>query len=100
VRKTPHPLLKAIGKHIRAARKTKGWSQEHLAAEAGIDRSYMSGIERPLTKNFPDQDVWSCGIARTDWRSRLSVDEDLLFAWYWAALKRLKAHFDPLLPPP
>ena len=46
MRKTPHPLLKAIGKHIRAARKAKGWSQEHLAAEAGIDRSYMSGIER------------------------------------------------------
>lgn len=24
----------------------KGWSQERLADEAGIDRSYMSGIER------------------------------------------------------
>ena len=24
----------------------KGWSQEHLAAEAEIDRSYVSAIER------------------------------------------------------
>jgi len=24
----------------------RGWSQERLADEAGVDRSYMSGIER------------------------------------------------------
>jgi transcriptional regulator with XRE-family HTH domain len=46
VPKTPHPLLKAIGRQIRAARTARGWSQEVLAAEAGVDRSYMSGIER------------------------------------------------------
>lgn len=44
--KAPPLLLKAVGRQIRAARTAKGWSQEHLAAEAGIDRSYMSGIER------------------------------------------------------
>jgi transcriptional regulator with XRE-family HTH domain len=46
VPKTPPPLLKEIGRQIRTVRKAKGWSQEQLAAEAGIDRSYMSGIER------------------------------------------------------
>jgi len=48
VPKTPHPLLKAIGRQIRAARTARGWSQEVLADEAGIDRSYMSGIERGI----------------------------------------------------
>ena len=31
---------------IRKARLELGWSQEQLAAEAGLDRSYMGGIER------------------------------------------------------
>ena len=46
MRKTPHPLLQSIGRQIRRTRTARGWSQEVLAAEAGIDRSYMSGIER------------------------------------------------------
>ena len=31
---------------MRQTREERGWSQEHLADEAGVDRSYMSGIER------------------------------------------------------
>jgi transcriptional regulator with XRE-family HTH domain len=31
---------------VRQTREERGWSQEHLADEAGVDRSYMSGIER------------------------------------------------------
>ncbi len=31
---------------MRQTRQERGWSQEHLADEAAIDRSYMSGIER------------------------------------------------------
>ena len=31
---------------IRKARLELGWNQEQLAAEAGLDRSYMGGIER------------------------------------------------------
>jgi transcriptional regulator with XRE-family HTH domain len=38
--------LRAIGTRIRRAREGRGWSQETLAAEAGLDRSYMSGVER------------------------------------------------------
>lgn len=42
----PKPLLRAVGLRIREVRERRGWSQETLAAEAGLDRSYMSGVER------------------------------------------------------
>lgn len=41
-----HSELAAFGKAVRAARLEIGLSQEALADEAGIDRSYMGGIER------------------------------------------------------
>jgi transcriptional regulator with XRE-family HTH domain len=31
---------------VRQERIRRGWSQEALAAEAGVDRAYMSGVER------------------------------------------------------
>jgi transcriptional regulator with XRE-family HTH domain len=37
---------KIVGRNIRAARKELGWSQEDLAFETDIDRTYISGIER------------------------------------------------------
>ena len=36
----------ALGKRIRALRKGRGWSQEHLADEANMHRTYMWGIEQ------------------------------------------------------
>lgn len=41
-----HPELRALGKAIRRTRVDKGLSQEALAMEAGIDRSYLGGVER------------------------------------------------------
>ena len=38
--------LIALGKAIRVFRQGSGLSQEALANEIGIDRSYMGGIER------------------------------------------------------
>jgi transcriptional regulator with XRE-family HTH domain len=38
--------LVELGKQIRDIRTTKKLSQEELAFKAGIDRSYMGGIER------------------------------------------------------
>jgi hypothetical protein len=35
-----------LGERIRDARKAKGWTQEDLAYEAEIDRSYIGGVER------------------------------------------------------
>lgn len=40
------PTLVALGDAIRRTRATKQLSQEALADLAGIDRSYMGGIER------------------------------------------------------
>jgi len=39
-------LRLAFGRAVRAQRVTRGWSQERLAAEAGLDRTYISGLER------------------------------------------------------
>jgi len=40
------PSLIALGEAVRSARLARGISQEDLAARAGLDRSYMSSIER------------------------------------------------------
>lgn len=40
------PALTALGEAVRSARLARGISQEDLAARAGLDRSYMSSIER------------------------------------------------------
>ncbi len=36
----------SFGARVRVLRTTKGWSQERLAAEAKLDRTYIGGIER------------------------------------------------------
>lgn len=43
MKRTP---LEELGIRIRARRKELGWTQEELAANAGLDRSYVGGIER------------------------------------------------------
>lgn len=37
---------KQFGKRLAALRKARGWSQEALALESGIARSYLGGVER------------------------------------------------------
>jgi len=39
-------ICKQVGKKIRHLREQKGWSQEQLAFEAELHRTYISGIER------------------------------------------------------
>lgn len=34
--------------NMKRLRKERGWSQEALADEAGLDRTYISGIERKV----------------------------------------------------
>ena len=41
-----HPTLVAVGHAIRRARRERGVSQERLALDTQIDRSYMGAIER------------------------------------------------------
>ena len=40
--------LIAFGKRVKELRKAKGWNQEELAFKAGLDRTYVSGIERGI----------------------------------------------------
>lgn len=39
------PLL-LFGRHLAEIRRAKGWSQEKLALESGLARSYLGGVER------------------------------------------------------
>jgi transcriptional regulator with XRE-family HTH domain len=44
-KKADDPRVK-FGRHLAVCRKAKGWSQEKLALESGIARSYLGGVER------------------------------------------------------
>lgn len=44
--KEKHLALLKLGQQIQKLRKAQGFSQESFAAEAGLDRTYMGGIER------------------------------------------------------
>ena len=39
-------ILKRFGKRVRELRKSQDYSQESFAAECGLDRTYLGGIER------------------------------------------------------
>lgn len=39
-------IRKQIGLNVRRHREKKGWSQEQLAFETGLHRTYISGVER------------------------------------------------------
>lgn len=38
--------LEALGRRVQELRKARGWSQQRLAAEAGIDRTYLGTVEQ------------------------------------------------------
>jgi transcriptional regulator with XRE-family HTH domain len=40
------PVLIAFGRSVRKCREARGMTQEDLAEAAGLDRSYISGVER------------------------------------------------------
>lgn len=43
---TSTPLMIAFGQRIRTLRHAMGWSQEDLAERTGLDRTYISSVER------------------------------------------------------
>lgn len=45
-RTDPSPLRHVLARNLRAVRARFGWSQERLAAEAGLNRTYLSAVER------------------------------------------------------
>ena len=45
-RKPKSPLRDLLARNMRLLRAEKGWSQERLAEEAGLNRTYLSAVER------------------------------------------------------
>lgn len=41
-------IRRRVGQQIKALREAKGWSQEQLADEAALHRTYVSGVERGI----------------------------------------------------
>jgi transcriptional regulator with XRE-family HTH domain len=39
-------IRRQVGANVRRFRKQRGWSQEELAFESGLHRTYISGVER------------------------------------------------------
>ncbi len=39
-------VLREFGRRVRVARDAHGWTQEDLADEAGLDRTYIGAVER------------------------------------------------------
>jgi len=39
-------IRRLVGSNVRRLREEKGWSQEDLAFECGLHRTYISGVER------------------------------------------------------
>jgi transcriptional regulator with XRE-family HTH domain len=39
-------VRRLVGENVRRLRARKGWSQEQLAFESGLHRTYISGVER------------------------------------------------------
>ena len=44
--KPENKFIRNTGKRIRDLREAKGWSQEQLAIEAGVDNSHLGKLER------------------------------------------------------
>ena len=44
-RRREETAVVSLGRRVRRLRDAKGWSQEHLAEQADMDRSYIAGIE-------------------------------------------------------
>ncbi len=44
--KTVADYLGALGRNVQQLRKKRGWSQQELAAKAGLDRAYLSTVEK------------------------------------------------------
>jgi len=62
-------IRRQVGRNLKRIRKERGWSQEELAFESGLHRTYISGIERGARN--PTIDI----LARLAATLRVGVEE-------------------------
>ncbi len=53
---------KSFGNQVRRLRTQLGWSQEKLAFESGLDRSYVGGVERG-ERNISLKNIYRLAVA-------------------------------------
>jgi transcriptional regulator with XRE-family HTH domain len=56
------PLRDVLARNMRLMRAERGWSQEALAAEAGLNRTYLSAVERS-EQNISLDNLWKIATA-------------------------------------
>lgn len=56
------PLRDVLARNMRLMRAERGWSQEVLAAEAGLNRTYLSAVERS-EQNISLDNIWKVARA-------------------------------------
>ena len=78
------PELETIGRQIKSLRKERGWSQQHLANLAGLDRTTIGSLERcdymelGIRKVQRVLELLGCGLTI---KTRLMPTLDDLVAW-------------------
>ena len=74
-------LIKSVAATIRKFRKTKGMSQEELAHISGLDRTYISGVERGvrnITLESLEQIIKALDLQNSDFfKAVIENDNDL-----------------------
>lgn len=74
-------LIKSVAATIRKFRKTKGMSQEELAHISGLDRTYISGVERGvrnITLESLEQIIKALDLQNSDFfKAVIEKDNDL-----------------------
>ena len=70
MKRTPKsPLRDTVARNMRLLRAERGWSQERLAEEAGLNRTYLSAVERS-EQNISIDNLYrvSLGLRVEAWR--------------------------------
>ena len=68
-------LRQVVARNLRRLRRTRGWSQEGLAAESGLHRTYVSSVERG-ERNISIDNVERLAAALRVQAWRLLTEED------------------------